>query len=71
MGRYIDFLIKNDSYECSNFEKAEAYATKVFEILNPAWKSMPYAGNDGWVEADEEYPDSIEIDFSTQAPWPF
>lgn len=71
MGCYINFLIKNDFHESSNFEKAKEYATKVFNQLKPEWEKMPYAEGEPFVDANEEWPDDIEIHFGEWAPWSF
>lgn len=72
MGRYINFLIRNDFYECYDFEKAKEYATGVFNRLKQEWDKMPYAA-DGYaqIRAYAKYPDDIELYFGVTAPWSF
>lgn len=72
MGRYINFLVKNDFHECLDHEKAKVYATKACEKLNEAWKKMPYAdGGEGYVTEYDGYCDYIEVEFDSYSPWSF
>lgn len=72
MGRYINFLIKNDFHECCDFKKAKEYATVVFNQLKPEWVKMPYidGNSSAFINVDEESND-IVLDFGDYAPWSF
>ena len=67
MGRYINFLIKNDFHECSDFKIAKEYADGVFNQLKPEWEQMPYVDRESsaYIDAD------IELHFGDYAPWSF
>lgn len=71
MARYINFLIKNDFCELSDFGKAKEFATKVFNQMKPELEKMPYAGGYAHLEADEEWADFISLYFGEEAPWSF
>lgn len=72
MGRYINFLIKIDFHEYSNFEKAKEYANEVFDKLKSEWDKMPYAEeDDSQIYAEEDDPNYIRLYFGELAPWSF